>query len=104
MGERSAGKDTVHHTKVHKVGHRTQCQGQNGPGRRKRNLLTRPTKKREAALGVGSSPCGEASKSVGVSLQRPAAGESPLNTLAGHTGLEACRGGWREVLSLGEGG
>lgn len=53
MGEWSTGRDTVHHKKVHRVGHRTQCQGQNWPGRRKRDLLTRPSRKKRSRLGSG---------------------------------------------------
>lgn len=73
MGERSAGRDTAHHTKGHRVGHRTQCQGQNRPGRMKRNLLTRPRKKR-GSLGSGELSTWGGKRASRGPLPRPAAG------------------------------
>lgn len=84
MGERSAGRDTVHHTKVHRVGHRTQCQGQNRPGRRKRNLLTRPSKKKRGSLRSGGLPTWGGKQAVGGHSKDQLQVEV-LSTLAGHT-------------------
>lgn len=76
------------------VGHRTQCQGQNQPGRRNRKLLTRASRKKRGGLGSrGACGHGEVSKCAGVPPQRAAADRGPLNTLAGGPPLEARRGG-----------
>lgn len=103
MGERSAGRDTVHHTKVHRVGHRTQCQGQNRPGRRKRNLLTRPSKKKRGSLGSGELPTWGGKQACRVPLQRPAAGGGPLNTSRPHLTRGLQKGLERDPQSGGRG-
>lgn len=45
------GRVIVQHTEVNRVGPRTQCLGQKQPGRNKRKLLTRASRKRRGGLG-----------------------------------------------------
>lgn len=50
-GWEGVGRVIVQHTEVNRVGPRTQCLGQKQPGRNKRKLLTRASRKRRGGLG-----------------------------------------------------